>query len=143
MEKKILKKEKITKPTYKDDEQIITYDELEKHIGEFVYFSYGCGKYYYAWIKKITKVEIPKYLLGHTTEKEIKIHVNHLLVYGTYSMIMWRGGKKLEKPEPSNIKLITKEKMSNAQWAARLPTKEELKLYLNTIRKYRIFGDNI
>ncbi len=73
-----------TKPSYKDDEQILTYDDLQKHVGKYVYFSYEYGKHYYAWIKKITKIEIPKYLLYHTTEEEIKKHISHLMVYGTY-----------------------------------------------------------
>ncbi len=129
-------------PSYKNDEQILTFYELEKYVGKYVYFSYDYGTRYYAWIKKITKIKIPKFLQNHMAEEEIKQHINHLFVYGTYSMAMWRKGKKLEIPQPSNMGKPTKEKMSNAQWAARIPTKEEMKLYINTIRKYRIYGDN-
>ena len=129
------------KPTYKDDEQILTYDDLKKCIGKYVYFSYEHGSYYYAWIKKVTKVTMPRY--PHGNEEEIKKHVNHIYVYGTYSMTMYKHGKKLPKPESSNgDRNVTKEKLSNAQWAARFPTKEELKEYINAIRVYRIYGDN-
>ena len=131
------------KPTYKDDEQILTFEELEKCKGKYVYFSHKYGKYYYAWIKKVTKVILPHYLLMNQTEKEIKKSIRHLNVYGTYSMVIYKGGRKLQKPIPSCGDNPLKEKMSNAQWAARLPTKEELKLYLNTIRKYRIYESSI
>lgn len=129
-------------PTYKDDEQILTFEDLKKCIGKYVYFSYDFGKYYYAWIKKVTRVELPNFLLLNQTEKEIKKTIRHLNVYGTYSMVIYKGGRKLQKPISSNGQKVTEEKLSNAQWAARLPTKEEMKLYINTIRKYRIYGNN-
>jgi len=130
------------KLTYKDDEQIFTFEELEKCKGKYVYFSYGYDKYYYAWIKKITKVILPHYLLMNQTEKEIEKTIRHLNVYGTYSMVIYKNGRKLQKPIPSYRVNPLREKMSNAQWAARLLTKEELKSYFNTIRKYRIYGNN-
>lgn len=129
-------------PTYKDDEQILTFEDLKKCIGKYVYFSYDFGKYYYAWIKKVTRVELPNFLLLNQTEEEVKKHIRHLFVFGTYSMTMYNHGKKLQKPISSNGQKVTEEKLSNAQWAARLPTKEEMKLYINTIRKYRIYGNN-
>ena len=55
---------------------------------------------------------------------------------------MYKHGKKLQQPIPS-LKFsnnIFQEKLSNTQEAARMPTQEEMKLYMNTIRKYRIFG---
>ena len=133
-------KENIIKPSYKDDEQILTYNDLKKCIGKYVYFSYEYGSCYYAWMKKVTKVDMPKY--RYESEEEVKKHVKHIYVFGTYSMTMYRHGKKLPKPEPSSGGDVTKEKLSNAQWAARFPTKEELKEYLNAIRVYRIYGDN-
>lgn len=130
-------------PTYKDDEQILTFEDLKKCIGKYVYFSYDFGKYYYAWIKKVTRVELPADCsLYNQTQEEIKKQIRHLIVYGTYSMIIYKEGRKLQKPKSSNGKKVTEEKLSNAQWAARLPTKEEMMSYINEIRKYRIYGNN-
>lgn len=118
-------------------EYINNYEELKSHIGEVILFSYGSDKHKHTWMKKVTNVKLPDYI-PPTEMENVKKTVYHHFVYGTHNLLLEHGGKQ-------NCKLLGKfneDRMSNAQEIARTPTKEEMKTYMNALRKYRVFGNN-
>ena len=119
------------------NEYINNYEELKSHIGEILLFSYGSDKLKHTWMKKVTSVELPDYF-PPTEMENVKKTVYHHFVYGIHNLLLEHGGKQ-------SCKLLGKlneERMSNAQEIARTPTKEEMKTYMNALRKYRVFGNN-
>ena len=127
---------KIT-PTFRDDIQIETFHELEKNVGKVLYFSYGEGSSYYAWMKKVTKVVLANYEMYRLDPTQMKNQVTHHCVYGTQHVVYKIGKRKVLQVGSEPFDQV---RVSNAQVAAREPTEKEMKEYLNTIRHKRIFG---
>lgn len=118
-------------------EYINNYEELKSHIGEILLFSYGSDKSKHTWMKKVTNVKLPDYFQP-TEIENVKKTVYHHFVYGTHNVLLEHEGKQ-------SCKLLGKlneDRMSNAQEIVRTPTKEEMKTYMNVLRKYRVFGNN-
>lgn len=118
-------------------EYINNYEELKSHIGEVILFSYGSDKCKHTWMKKVTNVKLPDYF-PPTEIENVKKTVYHHFVYGTHSILLEHDGK----PSRKLIGKLNEDRMSNAQTIARTPTKEEMKIYMNALRKYRVFGNN-
>lgn len=117
--------------------EITNYNELESHIGEVILFSYGRNGEEHMWMKKITNILPPSYF-AHDDIEILKKNIKHFFVYGVNNVLLKRRGK-------TEIKILgeyNENRMSNAQEYARTPTKEEMKIYMNALRKYRIFGNN-
>ncbi len=118
-------------------EYINNYEELKSHIGEILLFSYGSDKRKYTWMKKVTSVELPDYI-PQTEMENVKKAVYHHFVYGTHNILLEHAGK----PSCKLLGKLNEDRMSNAQEIVRTPTKEEMKIYMNALRKYRVFGNN-
>jgi hypothetical protein len=118
-------------------EYINNYEELKSHIGEILLFSYGSDKSKHTWMKKVTNVTLPDYF-PPTEIENAKKTVCHHFVYGTHSILLEHEGK----PSRKLLGKLNEDRMSNAQEIVRTPTKEEMKIYMNTLRKYRVFGNN-
>ena len=117
--------------------EITNYNELESHIGEVILFSYGRSGEEHVWMKKITDILLPSYFT-HDDIETLKKSIKHFFVYGVNNVLLKHKGK-------TEIKILgeyNENRMSNAQEYARTPTKEEMKIYMNALRKYRVFGDN-
>lgn len=127
---------KIT-PTFRDDIQIKTYFELEKRVGKVIYFSYGEGHSYYAWMKKVTKVVPPDYAVYGMNLVQLRNQILHHRVYGTQHLVYKNGNRKVLQVGSEPLDQI---RISNAQAAAREPTEQEMKDYMRVIRHKRIFG---
>ena len=127
---------KIT-PTFRDDMQIETFHELEENVGKVLYFSYGEGHNYYAWMKKVTKVVLPDYAVYGMNLAQLRNQIAHHCVYGTHHLVYKIGKRKVLQVGNEPLNQIT---MSNAQIAAREPTEKEMKEYMGVIRHKRIFG---
>ena len=118
-------------------EYINNYEELKSHIGEILLFSYGSDKHKHTWMKKVTSVTPPDYI-PPTEIENTKKAIYHHFIYGIHSILLEDRGK----PSCKLLGKLNEERMSNAQEIARIPTKEEMKTYMNALRKYRVFGDN-
>lgn len=118
-------------------EYINNYEELKSHIGEILLFSYGSDKSKHTWMKKVTNVKLPDYFPPSEIENAKKT-VYHHFVYGTHNILLEHEGK----PSCKLLGKLYEDRMSNAQEIVRTPTKEEMKIYMNALRKYRVFGDN-
>lgn len=117
--------------------EITNYNELESHIGEVILFSYGRNGEEHVWMKKITNILPPSYF-AHDDIEILKKNIKHFFVYGVNNVLLKHRGK-------TEIKILgeyNENRMSNAQEYARTPTKEEMKIYMNALRKCRVFGDN-
>lgn len=124
-------------PTYKDDKQFETFHELEENIGKVLYFSYGEGINYYAWMKKVTKVASPDYEINGLNLVQLRNQITHHRVYGTQHLVYKIGNRKVLQVGNEPLDQI---RISNAQVAAREPTEQEMKDYMRVIRHKRIFG---
>ena len=90
-------------------------------------------------MKKVTNVTLPDYFPPTETEIEnVKKTVYHHFVYGTHNVLLEHDGN----PSRKLLGKLNEDRMSNAQTIARTPTKEEMKIYMNALRKYRVFGNN-
>lgn len=118
-------------------EYINNYEELKLHIGEILLFSYGNDKHKHTWMKKVTNVKLPDYF-PPTEIENAKKTVYHHFVYGTHNILLENEGK----PSCKLLGKLNEDRMSNAQEIVRTPTKEEMKTYMNALRKYRVFGNN-
>lgn len=113
---------------------ITTIEELQKHIGEFLAFETNYGHTSTVWIQKLQKIgdkyaaEIPK---GQTD-------IYHLNCYSILSAEVFPrvtaysgkyGSKNAYSPHHTN-----------AQNIIRTPTKDEMKIYRDFWRKYRVLG---
>lgn len=124
-------------PTFRDDIQIKTYFELEKRVGKVIYFSYGEGHSYYAWMKKVTKVASPECTINGLTQAQLRYQITHHRVYGIQHVVYKIGNRKVLQVGSEPLDQI---RISNAQAAAREPTEQEMKDYMRVIRHKRIFG---
>lgn len=111
---------------------ITTIKELKKHIGEYLVFESHNGSQAgyrtYMWIQKLQKVgtkrdNIP---LGES-------EIYHLPCYSLFSAEVYPHNK----PYCKNIYELHH---TNAQDVIRTPTKEEMKKYMMTWRKFKILG---
>ena len=113
---------------------ITTIEELRKHIGEFLAFETNYGHTSTVWIQKLQRIgdkyaaEIPK---GQTD-------IYHLNCYSILSAEVFPrvtaysgkyGSKNAYSPHHTN-----------AQNIIRTPTKDEMKIYRDFWRKYRVLG---
>lgn len=114
---------------------ITTIEELEKHIGE--YLAFETTQYFrdqrIVWIQKLHSVtktycSTKQQPLGRISE------VDGLKTYGLYTAEVY-----------PRIKVYTKQPTepygTNAQQIIRTPTKEEMKIFQNMWRRYRMLGD--
>ena len=113
---------------------ITTIEELQKHIGEFLAFEVNYGHTSTVWIQKLQKIgdkhaEIPK---GQT-------EIYHLPCYSILSAEVFPrvtaySGKY------GYTKDVYALYHTNAQNIIRTPTKDEMKIYRDFWRKYKVLG---
>ena len=117
---------------------ITTIKELKKHIGEFLAFESHSGSQAglrtYVWIQKLQKVgnKIDNIPIG-------KSEIYHLPCYSLFSAEVYPRSKRYsgvygEHKNPYKLY------HTNAQDVIRTPTKDEMKKYMMTWRKFRILG---
>lgn len=107
---------------------ITTIKELKKHIGEYLAFESHNGNFTYVWIQKLQ-------IVG-TKRDNIPIgesEIYHLPCYSLFSAEVYPHNK----PYSKNIYELH---LTNAQDVIRTPTKEEMKKYMMTWRKFKILG---
>ncbi len=109
---------------------ITSIRELKKHIGEFLAFESHNpnGHLAYVWIQKLQKVgtkrdNIP---MGKT-------EIYHLSCYSLFSAEVYPHNRPYSGLHTTNYH-------TNAQDVIRTPTKEEMKKYMMTWRKFKILG---
>jgi hypothetical protein len=111
---------------------ITTIEELKKHIGKYLAFEindYFKGRT--VWIQKLHTITEEYY----TSKRHARIsEVDGLKTFGLYTAeIQPRRKTYTSQPQTPYA--------TNAQEIIRTPTKEEMKIFQNMWRKYRILGD--
>lgn len=119
----------------KENKQYIeTLGELRKHFGEILIFYYYKGekqdKPYFMWMGKLMQVNKQPYDKDDNLVRGKHLRVENMIAIGDcYGLI--------QKP-PYALDGI----YCDAQSVVRIPTKEEMKTYMNFFRHKRIFGVN-
>ena len=116
--------------------EITTIQELKKHVGEFLAFVYPC---HYGedtvWIQKLCSVrdDDRNYVEHKTRFPHLYTGVYQLPTFGLFTAQV--------SPTVKGYTLTPKiPYFTNAQYIIRTPTKQEMNLYRNFWRKYRILG---
>ena len=121
---------------YTFNKEIKTIGELKQYVNKPLLLSYGYKNtnVIYAWIKILTKIDIPKNLRNSQG-------IYHVGTYGLNSMQIIQDGE-------INIKFrkndVTEPSYSNAQDTIRTLTKEEFKIYKEKaiVRKWKPYSWN-
>ena len=113
---------------------ITTVKELKKYIGEFLAFEYTSENERIVWIQKLHSIDDLEY--ANTRIKKIcrNSEIDKLHTYGLYTTEVYPRQRIYTKfPEfPYS---------TNAQNIIRTPTYEEMKIFQNMWRRYRILKD--
>lgn len=113
---------------------ITTIEELQKHIGEFLAFEVNYGHTITVWIQKLQKIgdknpEIPK---GQTDIYHLECwSILSAEVFPRVIAYSGRFGDSKDVYAPYH---------TNAQNIIRIPTKDEMKIYRDFWRKYKLLG---
>lgn len=113
-----------------------TIRDLKEHIEEVIAYSYMDGDTEVVYMKKLTNVSKEHYE-GKIIKDDDKIPQG-LMTYGI-NMVVLKTPYSFMKT-PRILYVGDKEQMSNRFEIIRMPTKEEMNIYRNMLRRYRIFG---
>lgn len=112
-----------------------TIRDLKEHIEDVVTFTYEEGGKEVVYMKKLTRVS-KEYFCHKKLNDEDKIP-DSLITYGTHMVVLKSQYASMKTPR---VNYYDKERMSNRFEIIRIPTKEEMNIYRNALRHYRIFG---
>lgn len=113
-----------------------TIRDLKEHIEEVIAYSYMDGDTEVVYMKKLTNVS-KEYYEGKILKDDDKIPQG-LMTYGI-NMVVLKTPYSFMKT-PRILYVGDREQMSNRFEVIRMPTKEEMNIYRNALRHYRIFG---
>jgi len=107
--------------------EITTKQQLDKYLGQVLHFSYiSYGGIRVEYMKKIMSYEIPEYKVNKNLEQDIK----QLMFYGKNTVIL----KSQYKPFVNDYEHYC---MNNVYDTIRIPTKEEMEIYMQLLRRKR------
>lgn len=110
--------------------EITTKQQLDKFLGQVLHFSYISGGIRVEYMKKIMSYEIPLYKIDKNLEQDIK----QLMFYGKNTVILKSQYKYRNKPFVQDYEHYC---MNNEYDTIRMPTKEEMNLYMQLLRRKR------
>ena len=113
-----------------------TIRDLKEHIEDVITYSYMDGNSEVVYMKKLTNVS-KEYYEGKILKDDDKIPQG-LMTYGI-NMVVLKTPYSFMKT-PRILYVGDREQMSNRFEVIRMPTKEEMNIYRNALRHYRIFG---
>ena len=126
------------------NEDTMTIEELKKHIGEVLLFYYhdtdsqGQKLGTVSYMKKVTRIQYYHHQNKTDVARNIPIYGTNLVILSTSSRFT---NHYDNLPHAKNL-FTNKEGMSNCFTNIRIPTEEEMKIYKNTLRRERIFGNS-
>jgi len=115
---------------------IKTIKDLKEHIGDVILYSYMDKDEEVTYMKKLTDIS-KEYYSGKKLNDDDAIPQG-LMTYGTHMVVLKAPYPNMKTPR---ILYLDKEEMSNRFEVIRIPTKEEMNIYRNMLRHYRIFGN--
>ena len=113
-----------------------TIRDLKEHIEDVVTFTYEEGDKEVVYMKKLTNVSKEYY--GGKILKDDDTIPQGLMTYGINMVVIKSSFPHMITPRI--LYVGDREQMSNRFEIIRMPTKEEMNIYRNMLRRYRIFG---